>query len=405
MKSFPFDAVITAIDESGYPILDRTFGTDDWRSIVKRLISNGIFMDTDSSFHATAGDGMKVVVSPGTCIIDGTVGDEPNNRELSFQASSSQDRIDTVVLRWNDTREVRSIDLYVKTGVDSDVPVRPTLTRNESIYELGLCDIFITKNSTAISQAKITDTRLETERCGLCLPFATVDTTSLYSQIQAAITEKIAEIDALEDFTYLKGGFYAVDIEDGNMYAYYDEGENPPPLSIVNGRLKYTVNENNVLDIGAVTGNLGAGFITQYSGATAPTGWLLCDGSQISREEYSELFSVIGTSYGDGDGFTTFNLPNLSGKFALGSSTTHSLGETGGEEAVTLNVSQMPAHNHFGAPLEDAAYTNTATNTLWWQQHYGSQRSTTSVSGGGQPHNNMPPYVTINYIISTGTQV
>lgn len=88
------------------------------------------------------------------------------------------------------------------------------------------------------------------------------------------------------------------------------------------------------------------GEIIPYGGSTVPEGFLACDGSAVSRGDYSELFAVIGTTYGDGDGSTTFNLPDMAGKVALGPSQSYVLGSSGGTETVTIEQASMPSHSH-----------------------------------------------------------
>lgn len=88
------------------------------------------------------------------------------------------------------------------------------------------------------------------------------------------------------------------------------------------------------------------GEILLFPGSTVPENYLLCDGSAVSREDYSGLFEIIGTAFGPGDGTTTFNLPNLCGKICLGTSNGYSLGSTGGEEEVTLDSTKVPSHFH-----------------------------------------------------------
>lgn len=88
------------------------------------------------------------------------------------------------------------------------------------------------------------------------------------------------------------------------------------------------------------------GEITMWGGLTAPDGALLCNGAAVSRAVYSDVFAVLGTSYGAGDGETTFNLPNLVGKFPMGVSGSELRGATGGSAAVTLTVGNLPAHTH-----------------------------------------------------------
>lgn len=128
---------------------------------------------------------MNVIVKPGACMIQGGIKLIDANRTLSVQASDpTYDRIDTVVMRLNDNRAVRDIDLYVRKGTPAVSPTRPELTQTESLWEIGLADLFITKNTSAISQQRITDTRLDISRCGVVSSIATFDTTGLYDQIQ-----------------------------------------------------------------------------------------------------------------------------------------------------------------------------------------------------------------------------
>ena len=88
------------------------------------------------------------------------------------------------------------------------------------------------------------------------------------------------------------------------------------------------------------------GNIILFTGQTIPEGYLVCNGSAISRDDYADLFDVIGTTYGSGDGSTTFNLPDLSGSVAIGVSSTHSIGVSGGEETHILITNEIPSHTH-----------------------------------------------------------
>lgn len=92
------------------------------------------------------------------------------------------------------------------------------------------------------------------------------------------------------------------------------------------------------------------GKIDMFAGVSAPSGWLLCDGSTISRSVYSELFEVIGTIYGDGDGETTFNLPDMRGRMPIGSDSTYELGDSGG----SISVSYTPGGSIGNTKLTDA---------------------------------------------------
>lgn len=94
------------------------------------------------------------------------------------------------------------------------------------------------------------------------------------------------------------------------------------------------------------------GTIAPYGGAAAPAGWRLCDGSAVSRSTFSALFAIIGTSFGTGDGSSTFNLPNLRGNVLTGldagQTEFNARGKTGGSKSHQLSIANLPAHDHGG---------------------------------------------------------
>lgn len=224
-----------------------------------------------------------------------------------------------------------------------------------------------------------------------------------------------------------------------------------------------------------------AGIVVQFAGTVAPSGWVLCDGTAYSRTNatYSRLFTAISTTYGPGDGITTFNVPDFRGRFPVALSVAdaefNALGETGGTKTETLTVNQMPSHTHVQdshnhtqnshnhiqdahnhtqnphthtqeahthtlSPLTETSsgFTNGATNirpfgsasnssdqatsipsssatptinnatatnnstTGTNQAETATNNATTAVNqttGGGASHNNLPPYMAMNFII------
>lgn len=216
--AFPVDSDVVGYDENGRPIGDRAYNAGDLQEIGKTFFTNGVLVD-DGGLNVAPSDGMSVVVAGGKCHIEGKwkVFDEP--RTLVLQSSDpTYDRIDTVVLRWNGARSVRDIDLYVKTGTPQLSPVAPSLTRNNQVYELGLSNIFVAKNTSAISASRITDTRLDDSRCGAVSPLIDVDTTTFYNQLQEATQEAVdAMNDALEAMDEAMSGTVA-----GNLQSQID---------------------------------------------------------------------------------------------------------------------------------------------------------------------------------------
>ena len=132
-------------------------------------------------------EGMTVLVNKGAANINGRQYLEESDRVLSVQgAHASLDRIDTVVLRLNLEQSMLTIDLYIVKGIEAATPTAPELTRNVSVWELGLANLFIAKNTQTITQERITDTRLDSERCGVVASIVgDTDTSTYYTQVQA----------------------------------------------------------------------------------------------------------------------------------------------------------------------------------------------------------------------------
>lgn len=198
MKVFPVDSVVTKLGSDGLPVYDRPYTSSDLRNVYQAFFKNGVFLNVSTSLQVSpATGGMNVVVGAGSCLIQGAFGIEDTDRTLQLQAAhASLDRIDTVVARLDLAVAARSIDLYVVQGTPAASPVRPNLTRNETVWEIGLADVYIPKAITTVTAARISDTRLETARCGVVTPFAQLDTTTLYNQLQAATN---AAVDAMQD--------------------------------------------------------------------------------------------------------------------------------------------------------------------------------------------------------------
>jgi len=175
-----------------------------------------------------------------------------------------------------------------------------------------------------------------------------------------------------------------------------------------------------------------AGSVISFAGATAPVGWLLCDGAAVSRTTYATLFTAIGTTYGAGNGSTTFNLPDMRGRVAAGKDDMGgtaanrltgtsggvdglTLGSAGGLETHALTTAQMPLHGHpwFSTYTTQTTFQSKSTggfphstNSTGVRPAYtgtpsGAQGQQIGGAGGNQAHNNVQPTLVMNSIIKT----
>jgi microcystin-dependent protein len=188
--------------------------------------------------------------------------------------------------------------------------------------------------------------------------------------------------------------------------------------------------------VGQVLGSGPIGIIAPFAGDNAPAGWMLCFGQAISRTEYAQCFAVLGTKFGAGNGTTTFNLPDMRGRIAVGRdniggtpanriTTAGSgingtvIGAVGGAESVKLTVAQMPSHNHGGTTGAAGAHSHTfmrprgdenwenGNRNAWWGSNNVTETTSAapnhthsiSAEGGGQAHLNVQPTLILNYII------
>lgn len=443
MISWPWDSVVTGFGDNGFPIYDRSYKAEQLREVLKRFFSNGVFMDEPNQFHVTPGDGMNVIVDPGSCFIQGDVGYEIAQRELAIQAPSSEDRIDTVIIRWDANIEARTVDLYVLQGAASVTPVRPTLTRTESVWEIGLCDIFIPKSSAAIAADRITDTRLETERCGAVTPLLNVDTTTFFDQIQAAVDRAVK---------------LSNDTLSGSLAAGFQDqiDENAESISKNAEAIDTKVSKSGDTMTGTLTNTKGgvstwikmrdvaaikipkpdSGVTSGVSLKTASGNWDI--GTYTADENLHIVYSSDANYGSNTNTVSQLTIPNDVKRLALsvaypvgavyisyvatspaslfGGTWTQLTGKflrmandvsTGGADTITLTTAQMPAHAHgftSGNTASAASITHVlgmvkhagtsgfATSSTAWFVGWNKAEATMNNAGSGNAHSNAPAY-------------
>ena len=199
MLFYPFTSRVT-YDEQGLPLYDRAVDSAFLRDFYKAYWSDGVFYDPTTSFQVTAeGAGMALQVAPGKAQIQGAFAIETAVQSLSVTAAdTTNNRIDTVVLRLDLSLDKRNIELAVLKGTPAAEPIAPTLTRNSTVWELGLANITVRKNVSALTQLDITDTRLDTQRCGVVAQtIGKLDTSAYFLQSQAALEQIQKELSDL----------------------------------------------------------------------------------------------------------------------------------------------------------------------------------------------------------------
>lgn len=155
------------------------------------------------------------------------------------------------------------------------------------------------------------------------------------------------------------------------------------------------------------------GEIRMFAGNFAPVGWEFCNGQQLPISEFDALYALIGTRYG-GDGVNYFNLPNLQSRIPvhMGPAPTYALAATGGVESVVLGNAQMPVHRHALAASSSAGTATSPSGNVWAPNSETPYSTVTAgavpmspaalpaAGGGGQAHDNMPPFLALNFIIA-----
>lgn len=269
---------------------DREYIAEQWANYFKLFIGNGVFINPTNQLKVVAGEGMQVIVKQGWAFINGYWYHNDSDLVIAVPVNSTPSTVNSgVFVQFNSqNRTVTTILANGRTEVDRESPH----------YELKLAEVSVATGTTAITDSMITDTRPDEDVCGFVKGLVSVVSTddlfqqftdmfmTWFEEMKGQLSEDAAghlqaEIDNITD-----------EIGDGDISEIGDGTVKGAILSLSNA--------------GVVVGSM-----TIFAGSVVPDGYLLCDGQAVSRMEYADLYAVIGTTWGAGDGSTTFNVPDM----------------------------------------------------------------------------------------------
>lgn len=183
---------------------DRKYKASDFAEFFNSLLTNGIFPNPSNNLQAIANGNMSLTIRAGKAWINGYVYINTSDLSLTLSAADGVlNRIDTVVVRFSTNN--RNIQTVIKKGTAASNPVAPVLQRDADIYELGIANIYIAVGATAITQANVTDLRLNTSYCGIVNSLIQADTTAIFNQYQSWFNTKTTQYQT--DISTMKSQF------------------------------------------------------------------------------------------------------------------------------------------------------------------------------------------------------
>lgn len=208
LTAFPYDSEVIRYESDGMPVYDRAITSKEYRNLFLKYFTEGVFPNPSDNFQIVENSSQGALVKKGYANVRGVLIELKQDTPITFEQADSLDRIDRVVLRHNDTKSVRYADVVILKGSPSNSPQAPNITRDETIWDIVLADVRIRKNSSNVTQAQITDRRLDSELCGIVAgTIKEVDTTTLYNQIQSDLSQfkENEQTEFLEWFESIKG--------------------------------------------------------------------------------------------------------------------------------------------------------------------------------------------------------
>lgn len=225
LKSFPFDSMEVLNSESGQMEPDRLYEAEVFRKYFAKFLSNGVYFGLyknygEDSMKVVSDGGLNIRISKGAGIIEGADYENENEQVLTLERPTTGDRIDRVVIRFDKTLANRNTFLLIKEGNDM---APATLQRDNNIYEICIAEVLV-KSTTNVTEADITDTRLDKSLCGIVNSLISVDGEELYQNFQNYIDEVIENLVRKDQDIIIEGNIVAKSIKqsDGKTFSSND---------------------------------------------------------------------------------------------------------------------------------------------------------------------------------------
>jgi hypothetical protein len=369
---------------------DRKYDATQISSIFDGLIIDGVFASIGTCFAVKAKGGLTVDVGTGKAWFNHTW--TLNDAILPLEAPPSdvlRDRIDAVVLEVDSSESVRANSIKFVQGTPSSQPVRPTMASSETLHQYPLCYIYRAAGSTEITQADITNMVGTEETPFVTGILQTISIDELLGQWEDEFDQWFNQMkeDLLSEQAFLDQWIAS---EQTDFLAWFNQIKGQLSTDAA-GNLFNLIEAHKADDV-----HVPSGLISMWSGLVSaiPNGWHLCDGTN-------------GT-------------PDLRDRFIMGAISDADVGETGGQNEVTLTEAQMPVHDHGGItssagghthkiplynadgstkPLAGGHYAYPQGNADAKTATAGQHSHTISSSGGGQPHENRPAFYKLAFIM------
>lgn len=192
MRSWCFDSVATEVD--GVITYDREYGSSDFREVMRKLVGDGVYANPTNNMQVVPAGELSVAVQPGYCWVMGALGIVDEAETLTLDAATGN-RVDVIVARFDLSLAARDIHLAVVKGTNGS-NVAPTLTRNDSVYELQLARVQLNASTTNITMSAITDTRFDANLCGIVTGVIDqIDATDLFVQYEDTFNKFMNELE------------------------------------------------------------------------------------------------------------------------------------------------------------------------------------------------------------------